>query len=1417
MPFHAAKTPRKVSKSTLSMFLRTRCDKELFLSLHHKETMGTAGLPAPAKRPGIGVLAVLGKEFETERNDQLVRLFPSIIKFNKGSKSYSDIDLESSLLGVTSPPAILLQGKFSITTIKSQILQNIGLSVADISDVPDIADFIPDVLVVREPRDRDFAIRPDGSRELINNFSETRLAIDIIDVKHTSEANPSYCAEIALYALFLTNWLHHHPKFKDRYYVSTTAYLWTRFKQGDSELDRLEHTGGATIQLLLDALITDSEDASLRSYLPAVRRFFEDVVRVLRIGDASLEGWTDLEWHVRSTCVSCDWLGDKRHLGKAEKNLVDANPSHYCIPAARTSGHLCLVPGITRGAKKTLEKDTVLTTNDLAAAAGHPALQKHMVLKREARSLPARSAAILSGSLSNDHDVAIASLAGSAHLLLYASVNFDSSSGLLTGLALSGVATIFTKGQSPKRFKAMPYVVDQKTLEAEWVALEAFLGQIADCLNQTEVMLGGNPTGQIHFWEERQFKELCNAMGRHLPHVLALTERKAKALAWVFPPEELLPTPESLEASTVVTVEDIVRRMIFAPTPHVISLFDTAEHYPSGPVQTVYDSYYREYLSDGVPRERIYEIWSNADPIKRGTTNLPRNTIIHQYSDVLAKQSKALESICERLRKDYKGHFKAKATRIPSAIPGGAKGVAFDGKLWIWWDKLGFNTSQLEAHIRLSMDGERLEATYEAIILKNGKPVSSEVYEFDVTPGSTESKFKEDSRLTLGKLGRPGFPLEHAAALLPSTAPPFPGSQRTLSAPLWSVLTATLVRFDRVNAKAWVKLSSYQEPQFVPYLVANSTENLLTDVFLLEAKSPSSFDWSRVSTKILKEIGNPAIAVPDQNAAEAMGIKPKSRHGGKDPVTPAARVLWDASTLNAQAVTSSSEAKAIGDYVTERYNLNSSQTVAIECAAEHALTIIWGPPGTGKTNTLAALLDGLTQEAASHGRSLKALVTGPTYKSVEQVMCRTAKDFLAHDPTARASMYMCYSPTRPFGPIPADLPNHVSYTRMKRDDLDIDYKRCLTELSSGSGVIILGCQITQARRFTEAVMGSLVQPLFDVVIIDESSQVPVSQALSALCGLKNNARLIIAGDHLQMPPISSIEPPIDAEYLVGSIQAYLLERTFSDVVKYRPLEKNYRSAKDIVAFGRSIGYPSSLDSVYPDTALHQVNPLQSRSAYPPTLPWCAAFNELLAPRHKVVTLLHEDEISSQGNQFEARLVAGCVWMLRHSVSAALDGRDAVTHSSPSTEVFWSECIGVVTPHRAQRALVIRELEQLFPGEKTLIDDAVDTVERFQGGERHTIIVTYGVADTDVMKGEEAFLMQRERTNVAISRAMAKCIVIMPKTLAEYIPEDKRALETSSVLKNYVEEYCNIRIDTTIYDSMRTRWGQLRYHNLNNEK
>jgi hypothetical protein len=1401
---------KKVSKSTLSMFLRTGCDKELFLSLHDKSTMEAAGLPVPVKRPGIGVLSVEGRAFEVARNEQIARLFPSILVHRRSAAGYEDVDLKAALAALTVAPKIILQGRFSISGIRETTLANIGLSSPDAALIPPIADFIPDILVVRPAVENDTEVRADGSRRAVDASNETRLAITILDVKHTSEANPSYCSEIALYAVMLANWINADASLRSRFFVSVNAYLWTRFKQGESELDQLERAGGSTTQQLLDALFSDSEDANLRYYLSAIRRFFEDVARVIKVGDARDDGWSDLEWHVSGTCGSCDWLGDTRHSGADGRHKISEKPEHYCMPCAKATGHLSLVPGVTKGAKQVLASYAVVDAAALASAHNHPAFQQHTTLKKDAKQLPARTTAVLTGVTSNDAAAAIASLAKSANLLLFASINFDSSAGMLTGLALSGVATTFTAGQSPTRFAAESYLVDQKTLDAEWIALEGFLTKIADCIERTERLVTNSPTGQVHFWEERQFKELCCAMGRHLPKVLALANRKAKALAWLFPSDDFVPSLDSIESASIVMVEDIVRRVVFTPTPHVVTLFDTVEAYNNGFPVTVRDPYYREYLNNGIPRERIYELWSNAAQVKRGTLLLPRNNVVVEYSDALARQARALESVCSRLRTDYASQIRTQATRIPASVPRGTSQVAFDAKLWIWWDSLDFSASQLESHIRLAMDGERLEATYEAIVLKNGHAVRPGVYAFDVAPSSAEAKFKEDAKLAIGKIGRPGLPLERARNIIRAGAPAFAGDGNVFNFPLWSAISGTLISFDRVALRAEVRIECGTDATFVPYLIANARFSLLDDIFLLESKSPAAFDWSRTSSVILRDIGDPAIATPDANAAAAMGISPAARRGTRSPITPAARVLWEPDVLERTAVASSHDAASIAAFAQATHSLNPSQTSAVAHGAERALTVIWGPPGTGKTNTLAALIGGLAHHAAAQGQALKILVTGPTYKAVEEVMARTA-EFVTRDALTPVKMFMAYSKGRTPGNLPSHIAGNIDYHRISLDTMGTAFHTCVGELQ-GAGVVVVGTQIRQARRFAKGVSGGSTDtfPVFDVVIIDESSQVPVSHSLSALGSLKPNARAVIAGDHLQMPPITSLEPPANAAYLVGSIQTYLKERKFNTLVDRCVLNENYRSGEHIVDFARKIGYPASLTAASAATRLRFMGPLPQQSAYPVTLPWTEHYNEILSPDNAVVTVLHQDATSSQGNHFEARVVAGVVWMLRQVTCAQLEGRGAAAFSTPTAEEFWESCVGVVTPHRAQRALVLRELEVLFPGEKNLMDSAVDTVERFQGGQRHTIIVTYGVADTDVIGGEEAFLMQLERTNVAVSRAMAKCIMVMPHSLAAYIPEDKRALATAFAVKDYVDEFCNIRLSTVLHDGPTTRVAEIRY-------
>jgi hypothetical protein len=217
-------------------------------------------------------------------------------------------------------------------------------------------------------------------------------------------------------------------------------------------------------------------------------------------------------------------------------------------------------------------------------------------------------------------------------------------------------------------------------------------------------------------------------------------------------------------------------------------------------------------------------------------------------------------------------------------------------------------------------------------------------------------------------------------------------------------------------------------------------------------------------------------------------------------------------------------------------------------------------------------------------------------------------------------------------------------------------------------------------------------------------------------------------------------------------------------------------------------------------------------AMPPNLPVTTAYGELLKPERRVTALIHEDVTSSQANEMEAGLVAGLAYVTRQVIARDLNRGTATAKTAYSEDEFFESGIGIVTPHKAQKALVVRKLLELFPkADPTTVFESVDTVVRFQGGERDTIIVSFGVGDTDIIEGEEEFLLQLERTNVAISRARAKCIVLMPKSLAYHLPTDEKAAETSIAIKSYLEEFCANRKAVSIPFGGEKRNGEVRWH------
>ena len=102
-------------------------------------------------------------------------------------------------------------------------------------------------------------------------------------------------------------------------------------------------------------------------------------------------------------------------------------------------------------------------------------------------------------------------------------------------------------------------------------------------------------------------------------------------------------------------------------------------------------------------------------------------------------------------------------------------------------------------------------------------------------------------------------------------------------------------------------------------------------------------------------------------------------------------------------------------------------------------------------------------------------------------------------------------------------------------------------------------------------------------------------------------------------------------------------------------------------------------------------------------------------------------------------------------------------------------LGIVVPHRAQRAA----LQQSFP-ELCIIDptsglpvrSAIDTVERFQGGERTVIMVSATESDRAYLLASSEFLLDPRRLTVAVSRAKRKMILVASRSIFSLFSPDE---------------------------------------------
>lgn len=1408
----------RLAKKTLSQFVLSGCMRRLRFSLYpavkkspFAEERERQDMPAPMKpRPGFGHLTKEGRLWEQSVYKSLLESFGEDDVVVGGGATQEDIESGRCFrqIALATKIAALRPGHFVIEAefnIPASFRRRFTLDalVAEIlaprGDCLETANVRPDLLMVTaRPQNAPWFLLTGQGQRIEVEYDDTRLGLRVVDIKLTAEPSPSYFAEIALYSMVLADWLEENG-FSDRFFVAASGAVWPG-KHVGSSLAQLERhlkekeNRRPTREEADRAVEEDLEVLPNDIFTARVRRFLTDDLR------AALEplDWRMLDWHVSNRCIGCDFLGYKW----SEREETD---ERHCWRQAEREGHLCRISGITLGARRTLHQGGIATIRELAAISpGNRVFEKHHTLRAGRTALTSRAQALGTGTATViPRSGTSASLTVNTRVHIFLGVEFDRASGIT--IAFGWRAKIWSDedrkyniyGNSPT------IIVEDRSLDSE----RQFLLQWLEAISTYVDAQPSTATIQFYLWDEVSYEHLARVYARHLDAILS--DPNLAHVQWLFPPETVLEDPRYQDGKSPLTiVHPIVKSCVAADIPHYYSLIQLAGmYYPTffdaAPTIRI-NSFFIDPLSDHVPSERAHEIWSRVEkPVHY-------QDIRDKFRQTVREKLLHLDNVVTRLGQDLPRDTRPFAPPISVLnTRAGLARVCWDGQFWYEFTSLNESMERFENDLIRAMPPHEREARFYSIRLekqirgrerdeilaginRSGTPY---IYVFLISERSTEARIRPakdfvalmpESCLHLSTKSLSW--LEQNGLIEPQTVQSLaPWEKQTR---LFDACEVRILHFDRqkrilvAQASWWHKedkMAAFERDSLLPF---DLNIDGAAGRFAIVDPLHKSFLLRKVK-KAVEAIGNPPLA----QTRPLMGSIPAHIHRATrraSMATPADRFLWDADNLAIEGVPA--DTAAAGEVLaTLAYPPTDRQREAFIKALTTRLFVLWGPPGTGKSETSSAILMGKIAIARQEQRSLRILLTGPTWMAIDTV-CRKLPPLMDRLGYDDLDLLLVHSGTSQ----PSGLDERVMALAVPASDEEERYVNLIQELAAPTKITIVATTAHQVPRMIEGVLkdnkARVQADLFDFVLVDESSQVDVASSLLIFTAVAPDACVTVVGDDLQMPPIHQANIPDGCKDIVGSLYNF-----YKNHYRVTPvmLDTNFRSNTEIVEFTRNAGYLENLHAEHKELRVYYPSgiPAVSPVGWPATLPFTEVYAEILAPETPLVCVIHQDGQNAQCNRFEAQLTAGLVRSLYGALSSELSrNSEHIPDSGPYLgDDFFKRGVGIVTPHKAQQAEVIRLLEEAMPEVNPQdIRNAVDTVERFQGQEKDVMIATFALGDPDAIALEEEFIFGLERFNVVASRAKAKLIVLVSRELADHLPSDLSVMRSSRLLKRYVD-------------------------------
>lgn len=472
---------------------------------------------------------------------------------------------------------------------------------------------------------------------------------------------------------------------------------------------------------------------------------------------------------------------------------------------------------------------------------------------------------------------------------------------------------------------------------------------------------------------------------------------------------------------------------------------------------------------------------------------------------------------------------------------------------------------------------------------------------------------------------------------------------------------------------------------------------------------------------------------------------------------------------------------------------------------EHGRTptlLVQGPPGTGKSYTTAFAILARMQGALSADIDYRVLVSCKTHAAIDVVIKQVleVRQALERYRLRHPEIFEAYFDERilttpifrirPRG----DVPEGVTALNGRNKETGEDH--VINELAKRRQCVAAGTpgtvyKIIKDRWRSGSIFG---REMIDCAIIDEASQVGLPEAIMATLLLKPGGQLIVVGDPRQMPPI--VKHDWEREFRRTAKNFNIHESLFTALQNLEPpvpmvqFEQSFRLHNDMADFLReSIYLADGID--YFSKRADVIAPARYDD------PFVAA---ILDPDHPMIVVVHDEESSQKQNLFERRLIAPVLEALSHPAVHGLDPEDG---------------FGVVVPHRAQRAALQDVARNLTTGDVRLNLDrmlaAVDTVERFQGGERDVIIVSATESDRQYLLTAGEFLYDPRRLTVAVSRARKKVILVAARSVFETFVTDEELFANTLLWKRLLRRTCRERLWSGQFDGRNVEvWGNVRH-------